>query len=323
MRRIPKLLIFFMLAMVLVLSACSKTQVEGDIDDVQDDVPVEEAVPVDADKSGLDGITEETMPMLDGSTANLPLMAHLYAKVTGVTYEEAQTMVRASKTNEAWRLLVEGGPGTLLLVYEPSSELKAEFGKGIDKLEITPIGYDALVFLTGKDNPVDSLTSQQIQSIYSGEIGNWSAVGGEDLEIAALQRNEGSGSQTLMQTLLMKDIEMAEPPMEYIVGSMEGLISSLAGFGNFESRQVIGYSVYYYAKEMNSNPDLKMLAVDGATPSNETIADGSYELRNEFYVVIRGDEPEGSPARIIRDWLLTAEGKQLVDDAGYVGVTKP
>ena len=55
------------------------------------------------------------------------------------------------------------------------------------------------MFITHKDNPIDSLTIEQIQSIYSGKITNWNQVGGEDLEIKAYQREGNSGSQTAME----------------------------------------------------------------------------------------------------------------------------
>jgi len=58
----------------------------------------------------------------------------------------------------------------------------------------TQIGTEAFVFFVHKDNPIDSLTVEQIKGIYSGEITNWSEVGGDDEKIVAFQRNEGSGS---------------------------------------------------------------------------------------------------------------------------------
>lgn len=55
----------------------------------------------------------------------------------------------------------------------------------------------------------------------------------------------------------------------------------------------MGYSVYYYAKNMYSVPGLRLMAVDGVVPSEETIANGSYPFLNEFYAVIRKNEPGG------------------------------
>ncbi len=61
---------------------------------------------------------------------------------------------------------------------------------------------------------------------------------------------------------------------------------------------------------------IKMLGVSGVKPSRETIADGSYPYTNDFYAVVRADEPAGSPARRVMEWLLTADGQKTVVDAG-------
>ncbi|WP_279401693.1 substrate-binding domain-containing protein [Piscibacillus salipiscarius] len=66
-------------------------------------------------------------------------------------------------------------------------------------LNMTPIGREAFVFFVHADNPVDSLKVEEIQGIYSGNITNWKEVGGEDVEIRAFQRPEGSGSQTMLK----------------------------------------------------------------------------------------------------------------------------
>ena len=73
---------------------------------------------------------------------------------------------------------------------------------------------------------------------------------------------------------------------------------------------------------MYQQPGLRMIAVDGVQPSDDTIADGSYPLLNEYYVVIRADEPEDSPARLLRDWILSDEGRAAIIDAGYIPMPK-
>ena len=108
-----------------------------------------------------------------------------------------------------------------------------------------------------------------------------------------------------------------EAPGE-LVHAMSGLVTAVAGFDG--AGGAIGYSVFYYADMMYANPDIKLLSVDGVTPSNETIADGTYPFVNDFYVVIRSDEPADSPARILRDWLLTDEGTELLKSANYVPI---
>lgn len=266
------------------------------------------------------GVGAGNYPAVDGSTANIPLMARLYGEICGVPREEAETMVQASGgTGAVWRNMMWDG-ADLLLVYEAPDNIKAEMRdmELLDRLEIVPIGRDGLVFLVNSQNPVDSITREQLIGIYTGKITDWSELGGESGPIAAFQRNFESGSQTLFLGLLMKDTEPMEPPTELRPAGMGALIDAVAEYDG--SGGAIGFSVYYYANLMYENPNLKLLAVDGVEPTAESIRDGSYPLVNDFYAVIRNNEPEDSPSRVLRDWLLTADGKRLLTDEGYIPV---
>ena len=257
----------------------------------------------------------EDFPSLDGSTACLPLMAQLYATACGLSLADAETMVTASRTDTAWGSLVNGG-ADLLLVYIPSVQAQTARDTGEVKTEQTAIGRDALVFLKNSENPVENLTAGQLRGIYTGEITNWSALGGPDAVIAPFQRNADSGSQTLFLKLLMEGEPPMTPPTELVSGSMGALLESVAGYDNGPG--AIGYSVYYYAAKMMATPGISLLKVDGVAPADTSIADGSYPLVENFYAAIRADEPAHSPARTLYDWLQTDAGKQLIRDAGYV-----
>ena len=254
-------------------------------------------------------------PKMDGSTANLPLMAAVLSAATGMDAEQAQNSVDCTTTPWAWESLARGD-SDILLVYEAAQDTKAVLEEIGTELEITPIGLDALVFIVNEQNPVQSMTQEQLRSVYTGQITNWSELGGEDLAITAFQRDPTSGSQSLFKKLLMPDAEPMEAPKEFTPSAMGELIEGLASYNNEGS--ALGYSVFYYASYMYAKPGLRFLAVDGVAPSDETIADQSYPLLNPFYVAIRADEPEDSPARQLRDWLLTEEGTQVIAQASYI-----
>ena len=135
--------------------------------------------------------------------------------------------------------------------------------------EKQPFATDAFVFVVNEDNPVDSITVEQARDIYSGKITNWKELGGEDRPITALQRNEGAGSQTLMEKLVMQGTPMMEAPTEYIVTTMGQLMEAVKSFDG--SPGAIGYSVYYYAEEMKMAQGLKLLKLEGVEPNPETI----------------------------------------------------
>ena len=261
--------------------------------------------------------SEEDFPKLDGSTACIPLMAQMMADTTGRDLEEAQSIISVSTTAYAWESFGLYNTDTkMLVVYEAPDSVKKELEAANVQLEQKPIGVDALVFIVNEDNPVTDLTQQQLRDIYAGKITNWKDVGGQDLDIVAFQRRSDSGSQTLFQKLLIQGGELMDPPTELAPTAMGELVDSLAAYNN--SANAIGFSVYYYIDQMYSQPGLRLLSVDGVMPSNDTLADGSYPLCNDFYAVIRPDAAADSPERQLYDWLDTEAGQACIKKAGYV-----
>ena len=267
-------------------------------------------------------LTADEFPMPDGSTACIPLMAQMMADTTGIDLEAAQSAISVSTTAYAWESFGlypdEEYTARMLVVYEAPDYVKEELKEANAQLEQKPIGRDALVFIVNENNPVKSLTRQQLKDIYAGKITNWKEVGGDDLDIVAFQRSEDSGSQTLFKKLLIQGGELMDPPTELAPAAMGELVDSIAAYNN--SANAIGFSVYYYIDQMYSQPGLRLLAVDGVTPSNDTIASESYPLCNEFYAVLHADAAADSPERQLYDWLDTAAGQDCIKKSGYVAV---
>ena len=266
-------------------------------------------------------LSVDEFPITDGSTACIPLIAQIMADTTGLDLETARSAVTTNTTAQAWRNLGlygnnYGDSVKLIIAYEAPESVKEELKADGDPLEQKAIGRDALVFIVNEDNPVQALTRQQLRDIYAGKITNWKDVGGKDQEIVAFQRGEDSGSQTLFKKLLIQGGELMPPPSELAPAAMGELVDSIADYNN--SANAIGFSVYYYIDQMYSKPGLRLLAVDGVTPSNDTLADGSYPLCNDFYAVIHPDAAADSPERRLYDWLDTTDGIACIQKAGYV-----
>ena len=268
-------------------------------------------------------LSVDEFPITDGSTACIPLIAQIMADTTGLDLETARSAVTTNTTAQAWRNLGlygnnYGDSVKLIIAYEAPESVKEELKADGDPLEQKAIGRDALVFIVNEDNPVQSLTLQQLKDIYAGKITNWKDVGGDDLAIVPFQRGEDSGSQTLFRKLLIQGGELVDPPTELAPAAMGELVDSIAAYNN--SANAIGFSVYYYIDQMYSQPGLRLLAVDGVTPSNDTIASESYPLCNEFYAVLHADAAADSPERQLYDWLDTAAGQDCIKKSGYVAV---
>ncbi len=252
---------------------------------------------------------------MDGSTSMVPLGQAVASVLLGESREAVADLAQFNRTTQSFRNLKDG-LCDILIVGQPEASVFDEMAEAGFEYDIETIATDALVFVVNEGNPVDNLTTEQIRAIYAGEITNWSDVGGADEEIVAFQRNQGAGSQALMEKLVMGDTPMAEAPAEYVADAMGQLMEVVRSYDN--AANAIGYSVYYYANDMQLAEGLKILSVDGVAPSAETIRSGAYPHLNAYYCVIASDEPADSPARVLYDWLMTEEGQRLVDAEGYV-----
>ncbi|OJU16510.1 MAG: hypothetical protein BGN88_13585 [Clostridiales bacterium 43-6] len=265
-------------------------------------------------------LTSGEYPKIDGSTANIPLAIALRQAVTGCDKAEAEAKTEFTKTSNAYMALVQESEYApdLIIAYAPPKVAQDELNQSKIKIIKTPIGRDALVFITNNANPVNHLSTEQIKDIYSGKITNWKTVGGQDKKIEAFQRPEDSGSQGLMRSLVMKDVNMMNAPKGYYPAAMGGLIDALMEYDN--SANSIGYSVYYYASEMYEKPGLKFISVDGVKPEKKTIQDKTYPYLNDFYVCIRENTPKNSPTYRLYAFLTGQEGAAFINKQGYVSV---
>ena len=257
----------------------------------------------------------DPLPHIDGSTSAIPLDAGLRSGFLGISYAKAKEMVFHTTTHDSFKRLINGDVDLIFSVPISAEQQKAADDAGV-KLTMEPVAREGFVFVVNADNPVDSLTSEQIRKIYSGEITNWSQVGGEDREILPYQRNVDSGSQNYM-TVFMGDTPLLEPEIEFVAGGMAGIMNAVAIYDN--SAGAIGYSVYSYAAQMYANTsNVKFIAVDGVAPSKQTMADESYPLLSCTYLIYTDKSPES--AKEFTQWALSDEGQTYVLESGYLPI---
>lgn len=261
--------------------------------------------------------TRDNMPRLDGSTSTVPLAVAACAELLGEAPEDVEGLIHFNKTTVAYWNLIRGD-ADILIVGEANQQVMDEKEKWNFEWEKEPFATDAFIFVVNQNNPVDSITIEQARKIYTGEITNWKELGGNDLEIVALQRNEGAGSQTLMEKHIMKGEPMMEAPKEYIAGTMGNLMEAVKSYDG--TAGAIGYSVYYYAEEMKMAQGLKMLKLEGVEPNPETIRNETYPIINPKYVVIPADAGVNDSNRRMFNWLLSEEGQTLIAKEGYVSL---
>lgn len=267
-------------------------------------------------------------PKVDGSTSTHPLSVLIACRILNVSclwqdyydgtkrllLDSEETEIFHSGTHGSYVNLIEHESDLILVARLPSDdEITLAEEKGVE-LDIKPVALDAFVFILNKKNSVDSLTIKEIQDIYTGKITNWNEVEGTNVKINPYQRNRNSGSQELMNALVMKDLEMIDAPDMVLMGMM-GPINMLA-----EDVDGIGYSVYFFEEFMAPNEEIKLCAVNDILPSYESIKSRKYSFTTEVYVAIRSNLDKNTNTYKLRDFLLSEGGQEIVKESGYVPI---
>lgn len=246
------------------------------------------------------------LPVIDSAAALYPVSSG----IVGSTYPESSVIFNGNDFEEGSSLLmnntmgayeeVVSGEADIIICAGPSNDqIQAARDMGVE-LVLVPIGREAMVFFVNENNPINDLTVDQIRDIYSGRITSWDEVGGDNHLITAISRNQGSGSQTMMEKFIMNGEPIAT---DYD-----------AAFG-----RAIAFSFRFYVNDITNYGGIKILSINGVYPTPETIADNSYPLASEFYAIYRADN-DNPNIPILIDWILSDEGQSIIESNGYVRV---
>ena len=266
--------------------------------------------------ASLEFTRKDDLPILDGATAAFPV----YSAFIHATYPRSTELYDGvfeyNNTVGGYEKLAERKTDIFFGAY-PSKEQLAYAEECGTTFEFTQIGTEAFVFFVHKDNPIDSLTVEQIKGIYSGQITNWKEVGGADEAILPFQRDPGSGSQSMLLRF-MGDT----PVMEAETVEVQGMGAIIEKVADYQSRSgSIGFSFRFYVEGIIKNPDIKMIAIDGVAPNVENIKNGTYPVVAPVYAVTWAGNDNPNVKKLL-DWILSEEGQYIIEETGYVGLGK-
>lgn len=184
-----------------------------------------------------------------------------------------------------------------------SRELKDE-EKAAGLKEIV-LAYDGIAIVVHPENPVSDLTLDDIAKIYTGEITNWSQVGGDDAEIVLIGREAGSGTRD---------------GFESITGTEEACLyrQELTSTGDVITTVASNPNAIGYASAASVKESVKALKVNGVSVTEDTIKDGSYMVQRPFILVIRENEELSEAAQKFIDYATSEDAKELILNAGVV-----
>ena len=172
-------------------------------------------------------------------------------------------------------------------------------------LKETVLAYDGIAIIVHPDNPVSDLSIEQIAQLYTGEITNWKDVGGSDAEVVLIGREAASGTRDGFESITgTKD--KCQYRQELI--STGDVITAVS-----QNPDAIGYASLAAIKD-----SVKALSVDGVTPSEATVKDGSYQVQRPFVLVTVEGKALSAAAQSFFDYATSADAADIIAKAGAV-----
>lgn len=203
--------------------------------------------------------------------------------------------------------------GTYLLSGSSRKVKDSEIEQG---LVPTEVAKDGVALVVSSDVTVDNISLVDLAKIYAGEITNWSDVGGADLVINVINRDEASGTFDAFKSMVMTPYQgkKKEKFIEDAIvvssnGDMVTKVSTTPGS--------IAYSGFGYLDQAR-NGGAKTLNVDNIEPTVANVMSGDYSLARSLFVVTDGQPEEGTFQKIFIDFILSEEGQGLVEEAQYI-----
>ena len=186
------------------------------------------------------------------------------------------------------------------------AEVGAASGKGVN-MKPTIVAYDGIAVIVNAANPIKGLTKKQVEQIFTGEVTDWSAVGGTGGKISIYTRNTSSGTYSDFKELAMKK-------RDYAGGSqkMAGNEQIAAEVG--KNANGVGYVGLAYDKA----PGVKAMPIDGVMSSVQTVQAKTYPYARPTFYYTNG-EPSGLAKQFV-DFTIGPAGQKIVTQTGFVPI---
>ena len=176
-------------------------------------------------------------------------------------------------------------------------------------LKGTVVAIDGIAMIVNKENPVKDLTIEQIAALYKGEITNWSEVGGADAPVVLIGREAASGTRDGFESITDTEDACKYTQELTSTGDVVQTVSS--------NPNAIGYASLASVKDT-----VKLISVEGVTPSTETIQNGSYKIQRNFVMVTKKNAELSPAAKSFFDFATSSAADEWIIEAGAVPVKR-
>jgi phosphate transport system substrate-binding protein len=185
-----------------------------------------------------------------------------------------------------------------------ATESSAAAAKGVTLKPII-VAHDGMAVIVNANNPIANLTRRQVEQIFTGDVADWSAVGGKPGKISIYTRNTSSGTYSDWKDLAMKKRDYARSSQK--MAGNEQIAAEVA-----KNPNGVGYVGLAYIQASG----VKVVAIDGALPSKESVLAKKYPFARPTFFYTNG-EPSGEAAKFI-EFTLSDAGQKIAEKIGFV-----
>ena len=235
-----------------------------------------------------------------GGTAHIPVMKEAAKRIMR-RYPDVNITVAGGGSGVGIKQAGEGLVDIGNSGRAPNAGEMARYNLHLHKWALDGVGV-----VVHSDNPVKSLSTQQLKDVYAGKIGNWKDLGGPDHAVTLYTRDEASGTRSVFWK---KALDKADISDKALFTPSNGAMKTAVANDPY----AIGYvSVGHIDKSVTP------VALDGVTPTLETVKSGQYAVARGLYSNTKG-EPQGL-ARAFIDYLFSPKGQEIVANKGFIPV---
>ncbi|MDY6787053.1 MAG: PstS family phosphate ABC transporter substrate-binding protein [candidate division WOR-3 bacterium] len=184
-----------------------------------------------------------------------------------------------------------------------TKEMKLARENGINVVE-NVVARDGLAIAVNPSNNIDKITMEQMKGIYTGEINNWSELGGESMPIVVISRDYSSGTFEVFKKLVLEGAKVSDNAL--LLASNKAVQTTVA-----DTPGAIGYIGIGYLDET-----VKALKLNGVFPSIETVNNETYKLARPLFMYTNG-QPSGDLGQFM-EFIFSQQGQTIVEEVGYI-----
>ena len=255
------------------------------------------------------GFAQANRIIIDGSTTVGPI-AKAFAEYYMSKNPGVNITVSESGSGNGAKALINGMCDIAdMSRFMKNEEFKAAVAKGIYPVA-TVVAVDGLAIVVHPSSPIQGLTIAQIRDIYTGKITNWKELGGPNVAIVMISRDTNSGTYESFEALVLNKQKISDKA-EY-VGSSGAIRSRVQS-----TPAAIGYVGLGFVDKT-----VKALKVNGVYPDNATVVSGAYPIARPLFMFTNGYPKMGSQVGNFLNLYLTQKGQQIIEEIGFVPVTK-